>query len=484
MNVPDSKTPPPRSGRLRLKLFLAIAGVNAALAIATYLIFSWSFDQGVADYLKDADARRLDNLIATLSEGYAREGSWDWVTKDKEAVWDDLTRSALGLPPRKPDEGQPAKTLADAPVREYPLTINRRLLLFDAERRLVIGRAERAQQAELKPIVADGVTVGYLGYIPRLEQLESLSRLYSQQQNFRFAALAAGMLLASLLLAAGVAHWLSLRIRDLGRGTTALIQGDYDVALNAQGRDELSQLARDFNKLAATLRANRDARNQWIADIAHELRTPLAVLRGEIEALQDGVRPLDRAGLGSLAQEVGRLARIVEDLHLLSTSDLGALSHHFEPLDLRELIEETVEHHSAALQTKEFQLNLRLGNDAIVQGDSTRLVQVFNNLLQNTLRYTDAPGNLQIDLSREGDSWIVDWQDSSPGVPEEALPRLTDRLFRVENSRNRASGGSGLGLAIVKAIMGAHHGRMEARQSTLGGLWWRLEFPAYSPRGN
>jgi two-component system, OmpR family, sensor histidine kinase BaeS len=476
MIIHDNRAASLRFGRLRVKLFLAIAGVNALLAIAMYLIFSSSFDQGVADYLKRSDADRLDQLIVSLGEGYAREGNWNWITKN-EARWGEMTRSALGLPPRRAEEDPASRAM----VREYPLTINRRLILFDDQRRRLIGRAELAQLAQLKPILADGATVGYLGYVPRVEQFDALTRLYTQQQTFRFGALALGMLAASLLLGAGLAHWLSVRIRDIGRGTTALIQGEYGIALDAHGRDELAQLARDFNKLAATLRANRDARNEWIADIAHELRTPLAVLRGEIEALQDGVRPLDRAGLGSLAQEVGRLARIVEDLHLLSTSDLGALSHHFEPQDLRELIEETVEHHSSALQAKEFQLNLKLGHDAIVQGDETRLVQVFNNLLQNTLRYTDAPGQLHIDLHREGENWVVDWQDSNPGVPEGDLPRLTDRLFRVESSRNRASGGSGLGLAIVKAIMGAHHGRMESRHSPLGGLWWRLEFPAYGP---
>ena len=450
------------------------------LAIVAYLIFSWGFDRGVADYLQQADIEKLENLAAQLAEGHAREGNWHWVTQDEDR-WIAISRSALGLPPRStndPPQDSPPPA-ADVPTREYPLTIHRRLLLFDTDRNLLIGRTDRAQQAKYLPVRSNNEIVGYLGYVPRLESIESVGRLYTQQQHARFGALALGMLAAALLLGAGLAYWLSARVRDLARGTASLIQGDYDIQLEARSEDELAQLAQDFNKLATTLAANRQARSHWIADIAHELRTPLSILRGELEALQDGVRPLDPASLGSLVQEVQRLQRLVEDLHLLSMSDLGALSYYFEALDLHEAIEEAVERHLPALQEKEFRLRMNLDTDAFIQGDATRLSQVFNNLLQNTLRYTDAAGQLQIDLIHDNNEIVVDWQDSSPGVPPEDLLRLTDRLFRVEHSRNRASGGAGLGLAIAHAIVHAHHGTMNAQASVLGGLHWQLRFPIY-----
>ncbi|HKY01616.1 MAG TPA: ATP-binding protein [Burkholderiales bacterium] len=476
-----SATPsPPRFDRLRIKLFLIIAGVNAVLAITAYLFFSWSFDRGVAESLKQADVARLDSMIATLVVGYEREGGWAWIVKDKDR-WDDMSRSALGLPPRAPEEvdAKPGTPPLEPPVREYPLTLNRRLLLFDAERKLLIGRAERVVEAELKAIESKGRVVGYVGYIPRLQFVESVGRVYSDRQDSRFAALAAGMLATALLLGAGLAHWLTERVRAVARGTAALIQGDYDIRLGAKGQDELAQLARDFNKLAETLKATREARSQWIADIAHELRTPLAILRGEIEALQDGVRPLNPTTLGSLAQEVNRLSRLVEDLHLLSTADRGALTYAFEPQDLRELIEESVEQHATPLRERGLRLRLNLTSETSVQGDAVRLRQVFDNLMQNSLRYTDAPGELQVDMKRDGEDVVVDWQDSSPGVSANDMPKLTDRLFRVEASRNRDSGGAGLGLAIARAIVLAHHGSMSAQSSKLGGLWWQLRFPSY-----
>jgi two-component system sensor histidine kinase BaeS len=467
-----------RFDRLRVKLFLAIAGANAAFAVAAYLVFSWSFDRGLAEHLHRADQARLDGLVATLAAGYGREGGWGWLGEDR-ARWSDFTRDALGVPRslRRPagEEGEASPPAA----REYPLTFDLRLQLFDANRKLLIGRPELARDAVLKPIEWEGRVAGYLGYFLRPERVAAVERALAAQQRLQFAALALGMLVAALAVGAGLAHWLTRRTRAVARGTAALIQGDYDVRLAASGHDEIAQLARDFNELAATLAANRRARRQWIADIAHELRTPLAVLRGEIEALQDGVRPLGPASLASLAQEVAQLARLVEDLRLLSLSDLGALDHYREPLDLAEAIEDVVAAQRRALDERRIAVELALERGMRILGDAARLGQVFGNLLQNTLRYTDSPGRLAIALRRAGGRVVVDWQDSSPGVPEEDLPRLTDRLFRVERSRHRAGGGSGLGLAIARAIVEAHDGELRARASPLGGLAWELSFPAH-----
>ena len=442
-----------RFDTLRVRLFLAIAGGTAALALSAYLVFSWSFDRGFVDYVNQADETRLQPLVAALAEGYGQEGHWAWITSDRRR-WFELLRESLGVP---------------------PVTIDPRLMLFDGERGLLVGRAEAAKLALMKPIVWRDATVGYLGYVPRPEVLESIERLYLQRQHFAFGAIAIGMLMAALLLGAGLSHWLSRRIRPLARATDSMIQGNYDVRVEPSGHDELGRLGRDLNALAGTLAASRQERRQWIADIAHELRTPLSILRGEIEALQDGVRRLDRDALNSLSGEAARLARLIEDLHMLSLSDLGALSYHKEPVDLSEIAAETLDAQSAALQGKGITLKTDL-QPAVIPGDAGRLSQVFGNLMQNTLRYTDTPGSLSVSVRKEEDGVAVEWEDSSPAVPAQDLPRLTERLFRVEGSRSRAGGGSGLGLAIARAIVEAHGGTITAGASALGGLRIALRF--------
>jgi two-component system sensor histidine kinase BaeS len=437
---------------LRVRLFLAIAGGTASLALAAYLVFSWSFDRGFLEYVNRADEARLQPLIESLAEGHAREGGWTWVAEDRRR-WFEVIRESVGLP---------------------PVTIDPRLMLFDADGTQLVGRAESVKLAVLKPIEWQDRAVGFLGYVPRPEALESIERLYLQRQHYAFAAIGLGMLAAALLLGAGLSGWLTRRIRQLAAATGSLIQGNYDVRLHPEGQDELARLARDFNTLAETLAAARQARRKWIADIAHELRTPLSIVRGEIEALQDGVRPLDADAINSLASEAARLARLIEDLHTLSLSDLGALSYHKEPVDIAEIVEDVLAAQRAAIEEKSLSIRANLGS-FMVSGDADRLAQVFANLLQNSLRYTDSPGTIEI-FSNDN---VLVWQDSSPGVPDEDLPRLAEHLYRVEGSRSRAGGGSGLGLAIANAIVQAHGGTLTAAPSPLGGLRIELRFPAW-----
>jgi two-component system sensor histidine kinase BaeS len=364
--------------------------------------------------------------------------------------------------------------------RELPLTIDPRLLLFDGARAVLIGRPELATQAVLKPIEPGGRVVGYLGYVPRLERLQSLERIYLRRQHQAFGAVALGMVLAALILGAGLAYWLSRRVRALVHATNALIRGDYTARLTPHGHDELAQLAGDFNTLAATLGAAQQARRAWIADIAHELRTPLSVLRAEIESLQDGVRPLNQDNVASLAYEIERLTRLVEDLHTLSLSDQGALSYHREPVDLADVLRDSVAIQRRAADERGLSLTLDLAENTVVMADETRLAQVFANLLQNSLRYTDPPGTIAIRLTREADRAVVEWDDTAPGVAAEDVPRLTERLYRVEASRSRAGGGSGLGLAIARAIVEGHGGSLAVTASPLGGLGIRLVFPRWT----
>lgn len=499
--MPVAPSPPtirPRSGlarfdSLRVKLFLAIAGANVVLVMAAYLIYGWSFDRGLVEYLNKADETRLQPLVVRLANGYREHGHWDWIAVDRER-WFELSREVLGsgrVPRRAGEQGQPpgapppvpnaptAPPEAAPPGNPPALTIDPRLLLLDANKRVVIGPEWRAEQAVLKPIAVDDKLVGYLGYVPRLQMVASLERVFQAQQTRTYAAIALGLFAAVLLNAALIAHWLSGRLRALGAGTTAIAQGDYEVRLKAQGHDELAQLADDFNRMAVSLQAARQARQQWIADIAHELRTPLATLRAEIEALQDGIRQPDAANLDSLAQEVTRLTRLVDDLRLLSLSDLGALDYRFAPLDLGRFVADYL-HEATARPGPRLALSTELPEGLTVRADGDRLDQVLANLLQNTRRYTHDPAELNVRLAREGNEARLSWEDSAPGVPPEALPRLTDRLYRVDESRASASGGSGLGLAIARAIVEGHGGRMQASASALGGLHWDVWLPLHT----
>ena len=496
------------SGRLRrsldtlgVKLFLAIAGANLILVMAVYLVWSWSFDKGLVDYVNQSERARLTPMITRLADGYRQHGSWQWLSDDRES-WYVLLREVLGWrgPPFNRDGREGMREGGRDGVREErhdgprdlrdprdesnvapPITIDWRVMLFDPDSAIVIpypgGDVATMELAVKLPIRVDNRTVGYLGYIPRLRLVQSLESITAAQQRQRFTVIAFGMLAAVLLNAALISHWLSRRLRALGHGATALARGDYAARIPVNGHDELARLAGDFNHLAHALEAAQRGRQQWIGDIAHELRTPLTSLRAEIEAVQDGVRPLSQASMASVAQEVQQLTRLVEDLRLLSLSDLGALTCRKEPADLAEMIDDALSVGRAAMVDKQLDVQLQVSPGITVDADADRLAQVFRNLLQNTLRYSESPAKLRIGTVVDGRDARIDWEDSAPGVGDKDLQRLTERLYRVDDSRSRASGGSGLGLAIVKAIVEAHGGRMQAAHSELGGLRWSIWLP-------
>jgi signal transduction histidine kinase len=226
------------------------------------------------------------------------------------------------------------------------------------------------------------------------------------------------------------------------------------------------------------LKESEEMRKQWLADISHELRTPLSILRGELEAVMDGVRDLNRNVVDSLYAEVARLTRLVEDMQLLSSAEAGELTFRFEPVFPEAILLEALGNHRSRFEKKG--LRILFAQDELspsILGDPFRLQQLFGNLLENTLRYTHAPGTLEIGFETTADRLRIRFEDSAPGVPDESLEHLFDRLYRVDKSRSRSLGGSGLGLSICRRIVEAHNGVIYAAHSSLGGVSIRVDFP-------
>ena len=297
-----------------------------------------------------------------------------------------------------------------------------------------------------------------------------------QQRQTSWLIVALATLLAALatfLLARG----LLAPVKRLVDGTHKLAAGDFTTRVTPTSEDELGKLAQDFNQLASTLEKNQQMRRDFMADISHELRTPLAVLRGELEAIQDGVRKFTPETVASLQAEVGTLTKLVDDLHQLSMSDEGALAYQKAPVDLIPLLEVAGGAFRERFASRGLKLQFSLPDSITVFGDRDRLMQLFNNLLENSLRYTDSGGSLKISAGQHDKTVRLTFADSAPGVSDDQLQKLFERFYRTEGSRNRASGGSGLGLAICLNIVEAHNGRIIAAHSPFGGVSITVELP-------
>lgn len=297
------------------------------------------------------------------------------------------------------------------------------------------------------------------------------------QQNLLIASLVATVLgvLAALLFARRVAR----PIEAISAAASQLAQGRLSVRIpDPRGQDEVARLARDFNHMAASLERLEAERKAMIADIAHELRTPLTVMQGRLEAIQDGVFPLERAEIDRLHHQTGLLSRLVEDLRTLSLADAGRLNLVLRELDLAEWARRVASGFQAALEARQIRLALNLpAHPVLVRADPDRLAQVIGNLLHNALAHTPVGGEVALEVSADTTHAYLKVHDSGPGIPEEALHRVFDRFYRAEASRSRATGGSGLGLSIVKALVELHGGTVTARNHKAGGALFEVRLP-------
>ena len=302
---------------------------------------------------------------------------------------------------------------------------------------------------------------------------------FLKQQSQMLYIIGGGILLLAAIVAFLLSRHLLAPVRKLTAGAQALASRQFDTRIEIESKDELGQLAADFNAMARTLEKYERMRRQWISDIAHELRTPLSILRGEIEALKDGVRQVNHDTLDSLYSEARYLSKIVNDLHELSLADIGALSIKKVPIDPVAILNETLGRFKQRFAENQITIENKLENQPPMNiiGDADRLQQLFSNLLENTLRCADAPGTLKLGQERTGNRLTLFFEDSGPGVPEEALDRQFDRLYRVDRSRSRTYGGSGLGLSICRSIVNAFGGEIRAVNGNSGGLRIEVELP-------
>jgi two-component system sensor histidine kinase BaeS len=441
----------------------------------------------------DAFFNQPTHNLPTLAAEYQAHNGWQTL-KDNPERWEEILRASLPRkdvdpgrrPPRPPEvqskrSGINARDLPPSKPRGRFERLARRLVLFDGAKQHVAGGRVRTtmDRYTLRKITIDGRTIGWLG-LPKRELLANpLAVGFLKQQSQMFYLIGGAILVLAAIVAFILSRHLLAPIRKLTAGTRALASRQFDTRITVQTKDELGQLAADFNTMADTLETYEGMRQQWISDIAHELRTPLSILLGEIEALKDGVREVNADTLESLNSEARHLSKIVNDLHDLSLADAGALAIKKERIDPVAVLEETLAHFDQPFAENHIAIEKNLANLPPVSniGDADRLKQLFSNLLENTLRYADAPGTLTVGREPTNNRLAFFFEDSGPGVPEESLGRLFDRLYRVDRSRSRTKGGSGLGLSICKSIVEALGGEIRAVNGKSGGLRIEVELP-------
>jgi two-component system sensor histidine kinase BaeS len=469
---------------IKIRVLIVLLLLTLLMIIGMAMSMQSGFNKGFFNYRKALDKQFNDNLISKLAQFYQSNKSWDEL-KDNRRLWHEIiNESTVEL--EEPEKQRPARhrrTNTDKSGHNRDKYARQRLLppvsLFDRDKQLVIGRHHRGDvRLVLKDIYSEGRLVGYLARVKNTTRHDKQDQLFIK--NFKQMLFKIGLLMVviAVVITFPIAKYFTGLISQLTLATKKITAGDFSIRIKSKRKDELGVLANNFNLLAQSLESNAATQKTMIADIAHELRTPISVIVGEIEAIQDGIHPANEQTIGLLHSQISSLKNLVNDLHELSESDLGSLKYKMLELDFVALIKQSLYSHQLAYQQKQIELQFNTPlSKCHITADSGRLNQLLNNLLRNSVQYTNQKGKTVVTLDAQSNEIILTVEDSAPDLTQGQLDKIFDRWYRVEKSRNKNSGGTGLGLAICEEIVKAHNGTIAASLSTLGGLKITIKLP-------
>lgn len=460
---------------MRLRLMLSFALIVVVSVAAVVLIVRQGAASEVRTFMFRGGASGNSSLVNALETYYQEHQSWQGV----ESLFTSMPgrRGGPGGGPGGPGPGA---------------MMNQRLRLADASGNLVYdtgnpgttGNLSKEQIAIAIPLESGGNTIGYL--LPEGAANFTAGEERALVSRLSQAAITAGLIGAglSLVLALVLAYRLVRPVRALTTAARSLASGDLSQRVEVAGDDELAILGHTFNQMAESLQQSEATRRAMTADIAHELRNPLAVQRANLEALLDGIYPPTSENLTPILEQNQLLTRLVEDLRTLALADSGELKLEQHPTDLPRLVRRVVERFMT--QAKANQIHLEVATTAASMPalvlDAGRVEQILGNLLSNALRHTPPGGRIQVKVdlqptTQRPTSVLVAVHDSGAGIPAEAMPHIFERFYRADRARSRSQGGTGLGLAIARRLAEALGGNLTAANHPQGGAVFTLFLP-------
>jgi len=442
------------------KLMLAL-GLTVLVSVGTVAIMAnASAERHFDDYVSFEMRPRIASYGPLLAEYYSEVGSWDGV----EAFLAQNTQSVGRMAERGYGAGQGMSlVLADERGR----------VIYDASERYLGQRLRSSILEDSLSIEVDGATVGYVmaGSGPREQEFS-----YSVNSSIIGASVVAG--LVALLLGLFLIRTVVRPLRAVRDAAQRIGSGELSYRVPIVSSDEIGDLARQFNEMAAALEQDETSRRKMMADIAHELRTPLAVMRGQAEALEDGVFALTPENIAPIREQTILLARLVDDLRDLALAEAGQLPLELSDVDLSRLVPRVIRGFQPQAQSKGLSLSADLAESLpLIQADSQRLEQVLGNLLSNALRHTPEGGMILVKAwADETSAWLAVIDDGQ-GIASDDLPHLFDRFYRAGVARSRSDGGTGLGLSIARQLVEAHGGEITVESELGKGATFTVRLP-------
>lgn len=452
--------------RLWIKLTLAFLAIALTAIGVVAVISSRATGEQFRRYVFASDIAGQATWAEALTNYYAARGSWD-------GVGDLLAQ--LG----------PAAGTGRGRGRGGTVGAGPNLAVADTTGRVVASRTGEMVGEVLPPgTIAQGLPLTLngqpIGTLINLRPAELALDVQGETflRQVRASLVWAGVLAAFLSLALGVliSRLLTAPLARLTRAAQAIAGGDLTQRVAVEGSDEIGALSRAFNEMSASLATTEAARKNMLADISHELRTPLTVIQGDLQAILDGVYPLEMAQVAALYDETRLLTRLVEDLHDLALADAGQLRLQREPVDLAALAQAAVAQFGPVAESAGVKLELAAEAAPTIIGDTDRLAQVLRNLLSNALRHTPAGGRITVRVMQAVGKARLAVADTGTGIAAEDLPHVFDRFYRGGQPGQRGKG-AGLGLAIAQKLVAAHGGEITVASAPGQGTTFTVTLP-------
>lgn len=447
---------------MRTSLFYRLMGAFAVIIVVGVLVVSLIANQTTATEFQQFMFRgqmvRAQDLTGELAAYYRAAGNWEGAKTILRGTSSGMTIGGM--------MGGDGLWLADA----------NGIIVASADESRIGQTITASERADSVPIQVDGQLVGIL--VPGRQMMGGMTDAAAQDflAQVNRSIWIAGLVAAAIALGLGfiLFRQITAPLNALASASDKIAAGDLSARAPERGNDEITRVARSFNTMADHLARSETARRNMLADVAHELRTPIGVIQSHLEAMMDGIFPTDSEQLASLHDETIFLSRLVGDLRELALADAGQLTLTRERTDLGVLIERTVAAFQPQANARQITLTTLLAeNFPFVNLDTQRIEQVLHNLVSNALRYTPPHGSVSVKLVRAENLVRVEVRDTGTGISPDELPHVFERFWRGDKSRSRAHGGTGLGLAIAKQWVEQHGGTIGVESELgKGAMFW------------
>jgi two-component system, OmpR family, sensor histidine kinase BaeS len=451
--------------KLKSKIIISLTTVIIIMGLFQSLFFQTRVEKIFENYLSESDQMRIGMIKQAVTSYYVSTGS----LKGVDQIIENSNQMNMNMGNMM---GRMAGTIG--------------ITILNASGEIVVDTTtknmEDKNSSVKEPLVIKGETIGtFIAYPVKSDSVSHLEQQFVQSVNVTILLGFLVAVLLSLIIGLFLSKKITKPLTQLVSGIEQVSKGKTNFRVSIDSKDEFRQLGDAFNKMTETLERTEHIRKSLVADVAHELRTPLAIIRAKLESIQAGALEATEEVILNVSDEVYRLSRLVNDLQQLSLAESKTLPLHKDRTEINSFMESILSQFQWFADEKDISIHFnKSSTDIFLRIDRDRITQVIVNLLGNALRYTPKNGTVTVNVKVEGKSVVLSFQDTGPGIDEQKLPFIFERFYRVDESRKRDDGGAGLGLSIAKGFVEIHGGDIKVTSTKGEGATFEVILPLLS----